>query len=78
MEETRKRVALSLTEKEYEGLVFVAEATGMKVTTAAHLALIQGLPIVLTDAQKHQMALQVARNSVVPGGELASKKKKRR
>lgn len=78
MEESRKRVALSLTEKEYEGLVFVAESTGMKVTTAAHLALIQGLPIVLADAQKHHVALQAARNSVASGRELVTKKKKRR
>lgn len=61
VDESRKRVSLSLTVPEYEYLEMASKMMGVKITTAAHLALIKGLPDVMKDAHKHISMLEFAR-----------------
>lgn len=61
VDESRKRVSLSLTVPEFQYLEMASKMMGVKITTAAHLALIKGLPEVMTDAQKHISMFEFAK-----------------
>lgn len=48
------RVSISLNEQEYQRLVIIAESLGIKVTTAAHRAVVRGMSGLSNEAQDLQ------------------------